>query len=99
MMRFATWQDPEGRRWRTLVPEGAPDADASLGIPAGPPDLSSLGLPEDIEVRLHNALFERRLFDWTDVRKHGGDVTVAMQSALKLDVQRILLLYRGDTEG
>lgn len=93
-LRFATWKDPDGRLFRTLIPDEAPDTEAELGIPAGPPDLSELELPLEVEVRLNNQLFHRSLFDWTDVRRRGGDVMGALLAALKLDAQRVINLYR-----
>lgn len=93
VLRRVTWQDDEGRQYVTLIPEDAPDSDASIGVPVGPPSLSPLGLPKDIEIQLHNELFHRGLITATDVKRRQQDVISALQSALKVAAQEIILLY------
>lgn len=92
-LRFAMWTDPEGRKWRTAIPDAAPDHEAKRGVPAGPPSLEPLGLPLDIEVRLHNELVARKIFTYDDARKKRADVANALSSALKVDTSRIIDLY------
>lgn len=92
-MRQTSYEDAKGRKWAVLLPEDATDADAPMGIPLGPPSLESLDLPEDVEVRLHNQLFERRLFTQADVRARRQDIFGALQATLKVDIARIAALY------
>lgn len=77
-----------------LLPEGAPDVDAPMGLRLGPPSLEALDLPEDVEVRLHNQLFARGLFTELDVKRRRLDIFGALQAALKVDVRRVAELYR-----
>ena len=57
------------------------------------PPLDILGLPPDIEFRLHEALFAHGLFTKQDALRRLGDVLNAVRSALKLDVQHVLEVY------
>ena len=93
MTREASYTDSEGRQWAVTLPDHAPDADAPLGIPIGPPSLEALGLPIDVEVRIHNALFSRRLFTYRDVKGRRSRIMGALQAALKVDVVAIGHLY------
>jgi hypothetical protein len=60
----------------------------------GPPDVSGLGLPEAILIKLHNELFNRSLITWLDVRQRPQEVQAALQAALKIDAGAIMGLYR-----
>ncbi len=92
-MKEAKYTDAAGRQWAVLLPDGMPDGDATLGIPLGPPSMGPLGLPEEVEVRLHNQLFARRLFSAKDVRARRIEVFAALQAAFAIDMQRIVALY------
>lgn len=83
------YKDDEGRWWVVAVPEG--ETDLAMGIPIGPPDLSGLNLPLNIEVRLHNQLWSRGLITAKDIRGPNGsrEVFAALQSALKVDVASV----------
>lgn len=78
------------------IPEGVPDSQASVGIPVGPPPLDGLGLPLEIEVRLHNQLFARGIFTERDARKRLDEIRSSLISALQSDVNRILAIYQGN---
>ena len=86
-------QDPEGRWWVVLVPVGH-EGDAHMGIPVGPPDLTSLGLPEAVEVRLHNQLFQRGLLTARDLKGRGKEVFAAIQAAYRVDMASVTALYQ-----
>jgi hypothetical protein len=92
-MRESSYIDPKGRKWAVLLPEGVPDSDASMGVHLGPPSLESLGLPEEQEVRLHNQLFNRRIYTKQDARKRRQDIIGALFATFKVDAQRIVDLY------
>lgn len=89
----AKYQDDEGRWWVVLVPPGHED-EASMGIPVGPPDLASLGLPEAVEVRLHNQLFNRGLLTARDLKGRGQEVFAALQAAYRVDQGAVTALYQ-----
>lgn len=93
MLREARWTDRDGRQWRTLIPTDAPESEAELGVPDGPPSLAALQLPIEIEVRLHNELYARRIFYYRDARRRPAEVMAALQAALKLDAHHIIDLY------
>ncbi len=93
MMRQSFYSDEKGRNWATLLPDGVPDSEAAMGLLLGPPSMEPLGLPEEIEIRLHNQLFYRRLFTFEDVRRRRADVASALQSTLKVDAQAIVDIY------
>lgn len=72
---------------------------ARQGVPIGPPDLTSLGLPLEIEVRLHNALHDRGILTPQDARRRPAEVQSALQFALKVSTTNILNLYLEDSDG
>ena len=76
------------------IPDEAPDSHAMYGIVIGPPDLSNLELPKQVEVRLNNELFVRGLITIADVRKRRIDVLGALQSALAVDVAKVIEIYK-----
>lgn len=92
-MREASYQDGKGRYWAVLLPEGVPDSDANMGLPLGPPDISELDLPEEAAVRLHNELFARRIFTYSEATKRRQDIFSALQAAFKLDTSRVVDVY------
>ncbi len=77
----------------TLVPPGKED-EAAKGVPVGPPDLSPLNLPLEIEIRLNNQLFQRKLLTLKDVRRRANEVFASIQSVLRIDVAAVTSLYR-----
>lgn len=85
-----------GKKYRVQVPDEAEQELWQYGIVLGPPDLSSLGLPPSIEVRLHNELHVRGLIQRSDLDRRASDVVAAIQSALKLDAQRVIAIYEGE---
>ncbi len=89
----ADYQDEDGRWWRVRVPLGSEGQEA-MGIPVGPPDLSSLGLPDAASIRLHNQLFHRGLFTKANLRGRGQEIFAAVQAAYKVDSAAVTALYR-----
>jgi len=98
-MRELSHEDAEGRLWRVRIPDHAPDSDATMGVIVGPPPMDELGLPEEIAIRLHNQLYHRGLFTLKDVERRKGDVVGALHATLKVDVQRIVDIYKNHREG
>ncbi len=91
--RRARYRDDDGMLRFTLIPEGAPDSHAPMGVPIGPPSLEPLGLPEAMMKRLHNELAERELVTAADVRARLREVIAALEATFKVDALRILELY------
>ncbi len=92
--RELSYEDESGRWFSVLLPPGVPDSDARRGMLLGPQvDLSSLGLPFEIEVKLHNALHSRRIFTYADARRTPANVQGALMAAFKLDAGRIIESY------
>lgn len=94
-MKERKYTDPDGRMFKVLLPDDAPDEHTQYGIVVGPPSLESLYLPLEIEVRLNNELYYRGLFTKQDVRRHSTDVQGAVHAALKLDIQGVIACYEG----
>jgi hypothetical protein len=90
-----TWEDKKGRQHLRAIPNGVPDSQAEIGIPIGPPPLDKLGLPEEIEIRLHNQLYARQIFTSADARGRVQEIQSALMAALRVDVNRILAIYEG----
>lgn len=92
-MRRVAYKDTAGRWSVREVPDSAPDDHAAYGILVGPPDVSSLNLPEEVETRLNNELYARGLITARDVRSKSEQLRNAIQSALRLDVQNLMTCY------
>lgn len=88
-----------GKKYKAIVPDDAPQSTWQYGIIQGPPDISGLGLPPSIEVRLHNELFVRGLITKKDLQRSTQDVQGALMAALSVDMQRIVLAYEEETNG
>lgn len=95
-LREVVYHDPQGRRWLRGIPESQPDGAAINGVPLGPPPLSDLGLPLEVEVRLHNQLFDRHILTEKEARSRANEVFAALQSAMRVDLQRVLGIYAGN---
>jgi hypothetical protein len=93
---IVTVVDPQGRRSAFAVPHGAEASTWSSGILLGPPDLSELGLPEEVTTRLHNELFVRGVTRRSDAKAKRADVLNALQAALRVDAQRIIDIYEAN---
>lgn len=76
--------DEKGRQYEVL-------AEGDMIIPVGPPEglVDSLELPEPFATNLHNALFRRKLYNYTAVNKDPRALQGALQEVLMLDVQRL----------
>lgn len=93
MPKRRTRKDKEGRITIVEVPDDAPSSHDRYGIEIGPPDLSELGLPPEIEVRLNNELYHRGIITRNDAIKRRNDVLGALQAALKIHVQKVIEAY------
>lgn len=94
-LRTVEYEDPEGRKWLRGLPDGVPDTQAVIGVPIGPPPLAALGLPLQIEVRLHNQLYARGLYTEREARSKLPDLQSAISSALRVDANELLKVYQG----
>ncbi len=86
------FKDEQGRKYLVEVPDGFADM-AEAGIVFGPPDLSELELPLEMEVKLNNQLYDRKLFTLADVRRRPEEIRAALMAILRIDVRRIKSLY------
>lgn len=94
-LRRTTYTDEEGRIRAVLLPEGELNINAHMGIPVGPPSLVTLGLPLDVEVRLNNELFYRGILTAQDATRRRPEIVAAIQSAFKVDAEKVVVLYAG----
>lgn len=95
ILRRAIWEDDTGRKWVTLVPEGR-ECDATIGVPLGPPDTSSLGLPEHLDIALNHQLVARGLITRRDITGKNKELFAALQATYKVDVVRLMGCFRND---
>lgn len=96
-MITVTHVDELDRRTMVEVPEGTSEANYGRGIFLGPPDLTSLALPQEVTTRLHNELYNRGIIRRSDAKMRRPEVHAALVAALRVDVERIITLY--ETEG
>lgn len=92
-MRRVTHTDRQGRKTLVEIPNDAPAENAAYGVRVGPPCLKDLNLPRDIEIRLHNQLYDRGLLGAKDVKGKTQEVFAALQAAFRVDTVTILNLY------
>lgn len=93
-MRQIEYQDERGRKYLVRLPDDAPDSDAEKGVPIGPPDIvDELELPEPFATRLHNELFNNRLWGLDIIRKRPKILFGILQRLLKVDVHMIINAY------
>lgn len=92
--------DAYGRYWATLIPDDAPDEAAPMGLPLGPVSLEDLKLPFEMEVRIHNELFRRRIFTYADVQRGGADrMAGVIRAVVKVGAQELIEHYRKHSAG
>lgn len=96
MARKTVYTDRLGRKTLVILPDDAPDGDAYMGVPIGPPSLDALGLPSKVQTRLHNELFHRQIFSIRDAKQRPNDITGALMAALKLDAATIMSIYSSE---
>lgn len=97
MSRQVEYVSPEGKYYLMAIPDDATDEMARFGVLIGPPDLDQLDLPSEVEVRLHNQLYWRKIYTARDLRAKRVDTQGAIQAALRLEVDRILqIMENGD---
>lgn len=94
-LKRASWKDSDGRIKVVLIPEDAGEEQAEMGIPLGPPSLLGLNLPEEIEIRLNNELANRGILTANEALRNRQEIMSAIQSALKLDIDRVIGMYVG----
>lgn len=93
-MKEVTFLDGDGCKYKVSLPDEAPDEDAYKGIPIGPPDLSSLELPDALRVRLNNTLFDRGFFTKRDIRgRRAQELIGVWQAVLNTDIQRLQAVF------
>jgi hypothetical protein len=99
-LRRATYTDETGRRWAVMLPEGASDDDADIGIPVGPPPMDALDLPERVAVVLHNELHDRGMLTLQDASRNRHELHAAIMAAYKVDAESVMAQYRAnESEG
>jgi len=94
LLERVIYTDEKGRKFISQVPKGHED-EAGKGIILGPPDISSLNLPEEIETVLHNELFNRGLITLKDVKQRSNELNSALKFALRVNLGKLIDLYRG----
>ena len=87
------YEDEEGRKFLVELPEECQDMPEN-GIRIGPPELDELGWPIELEVKMNNQLFDRKLFTEADVRRRPKDIVAAYWAVLRTDVLKIRSLYK-----
>lgn len=80
----------DGKHVIVQIPEGE---DPRYGIVIGPPDLSHLGLPHEVETRLNNELYVRGFITKKDVMKNRQEVMNAVLTAFTVTVDKIMESY------
>lgn len=85
----------DGLPYVVMVPDGAPADRWSAGVIVGPPDLAPLGLPAELENRLHKELYARNIITPVDAQRKRSEITAAIMAAMTLDAERVYGCYLG----
>lgn len=82
----------EGRKYMAYI---SPDEQSGAHVIIGPPEglVDAMGLPEPFATRLHNVLFDRKIFTYKDIVAGRSTAVGIMQYALGLDVQKLVEAY------
>lgn len=80
-----------GRNYYVLVPDR--ESNTARGIVTGPPDLSDLNLPTEVEARLHEELFVRGIKNKRIAMRKRQEVYAALQSAFAVNVDKVVECY------
>jgi len=93
-MKKVTYTDERGRKYLVRLADDIPDSEAHKGIPIGPPDIADvLGLPEPFATKLHNTLFDRKLWSIKEVKQQKDCLRGVMQAVLQIDVHTLHNAY------
>ena len=81
------YTDEKGRKYAVLLDGEIGDG---LSIVIGPPEglVDMLELPEPQATRLHNILFDRKLFTYTAITARGA-IQAVLQELFAIDAQRL----------
>jgi hypothetical protein len=93
-VRRVEYEDLEGKKFWSTLPVDAPLKNARYGVLEGPPELTALNLPDEVRVRLHNALFKRNIFTTAQAKVSRLELISAMQEALELNPMMIVEAYQ-----
>lgn len=59
-----------------------------------------LGLPPELATKLHNILYRRKVYNYTQAAKHPQEVQGAIQELYQMDAQKLMeALHRFEQEG
>lgn len=94
-MKDVLFTDHLGRKFKVQAPDDLEEKDYKYGVFIGPPLLCNLGLPVQIEIELHNQLYNRGIFTLRDAKKRRHEVIAALATVLAIQADRILEAYVG----
>jgi hypothetical protein len=88
-METTTYTDEKGRHYLAFS-----NGEGAIII-KGPPEglVDDLKLPEPFATTLHNILFARKIYTYSDASKAGNGLMGALQEALLLDAQKLLEVF------
>lgn len=89
-MRLVSYETENGFKHQSLITQNMPLADAHMGVPYDPPDVTRLDWDE-IQKELNNLLIERNLITLKDIAHQRGILENTIKSVL---VSRLIQLYR-----
>jgi hypothetical protein len=92
-MKQVVYED-DGRKFLVTLPDDVPDDQAHMGVVIGPPPIvDALRFPEPFATRLHNTLFDRKLWSIKEVQQNPNALRGALQKALRVDIHVLLNAY------
>jgi hypothetical protein len=91
-MRYLTYEDENGKKWRVAVRDNDPDTFAKFGVPAGPPDIELIDW-DALKMQVHDVLFKMGVYTRKDLQGSG----VGLVAALNVFKRHLIALYKSSS--
>lgn len=98
-MKQISYTDADGFRHAVLLPDGAPESAAPMGVPVGPLPLDGLDLPLELRRAINNELHDRALWGPDEIRRRRQDAALALIRAYRVGVEEIEALWTRGGDG
>jgi hypothetical protein len=95
------WIDERHRKYLVLVDEGVPPDEYHMCPIIGPPRniVDCLDWPEELKTRLHNILYDRKLWNIEAIRRQKNALFGALQAALRVDQHTLMTEFEKYAKG
>jgi hypothetical protein len=96
-MRDVVWIDKTGRKHVSTIRDTDDDSMAKRGIPKDPPNIDAI--LDNSKIKLHNALVERGLLSYNDVKAAQNALTNLVDGIIRHEILLAYKLREGGMDG